>query len=235
MAYQSFIHALLLQSFIPHYEQPQSLLKNVMHLRTPFLFKSEYSVVGSGCFGLIVIAALMALCHSSATASGSYSPAIVYWIGSFAASTRPGWRPLKFPSQLYPQASSSTIRSTSSMCCDRRRCSSKVLSSAIVLGTCSVGCKIVEDIRLMIGHGIINADGDLWRTQRKAGLRFFSASNLQRFIDVSLPPLWQNIQCELDNAVDSHSIVDMQQVLHELTTRFMGQVAYDVRSFLLSL
>lgn len=80
----------------------------------------------------------------------------------------------------------------------------------------------------LFGNGIINADGDLWKVQRKAGLRFFSNSNLKRFLNEALPPILDDIERLLDEAVNRVEVVDMQQVFLELTTRFMGQVAYDM-------
>jgi cytochrome P450 len=78
------------------------------------------------------------------------------------------------------------------------------------------------------GNGIINADGDLWKVQRKAGLRFFSNSQLKSFIDDVLPPLLQDTKQGLDKASKERTVVDMQQTFLELTTRLMGSVAYDV-------
>ena len=78
------------------------------------------------------------------------------------------------------------------------------------------------------GNGIINADGDLWRVQRKAGLRFFSSSNLRIFIDDVLPSILQDTQKMLDDVAAVRTRVDLQEVFLELTTRFMGKVAFDV-------
>ena len=80
----------------------------------------------------------------------------------------------------------------------------------------------------LFGHGILNADGQLWRVQRKAGLRFFSNSNLQHFIDHMLPPLLDDMHFRLEKAAVDTSIVDLQAEFLELTTRLMGKIAYDV-------
>ena len=84
-------------------------------------------------------------------------------------------------------------------------------------------------LQLSTGNGIINADGDLWKIQRKAGLRFFSTPNLKTLIDVVLPPIVADTQRTLDAAVQNATLVDLQSVLLELTTRLMGNMAYDVR------
>ncbi|KAL9014444.1 MAG: hypothetical protein Q9173_000926 [Seirophora scorigena] len=80
----------------------------------------------------------------------------------------------------------------------------------------------------LFGNGIINADGDLWRVQRKAGLRFFSHANLKIFLDEALPPILDDTERFLDGAVNSKETVDMQEVFLELTTRLMGKMAYDM-------
>ncbi len=79
------------------------------------------------------------------------------------------------------------------------------------------------------GNGIINADGELWKTQRKAGLRFFSNANLKTFINEALPPLLSNTEQNLSKAAEKSDLVDLQDVLLELTTRLMGRMAYNVR------
>lgn len=79
------------------------------------------------------------------------------------------------------------------------------------------------------GNGIINADGDLWKIQRKAGLRFFSNSNLKIFIEKILPHyLEEAVEKKLDAAVKSLEQVDLQELFLDLTTRLMGVMAYDV-------
>ena len=80
----------------------------------------------------------------------------------------------------------------------------------------------------LVGNGIINADGELWRVQRKAGLRFFSNANLKVFIDNVLPPLLRSTEKELEDATVALKLIDLQYLLLELTTRLMGNVAYDM-------
>ncbi|MCJ1352670.1 MAG: hypothetical protein MMC33_002654 [Icmadophila ericetorum] len=80
----------------------------------------------------------------------------------------------------------------------------------------------------LFGNGIINADGTLWKTQRKAGLRFFSTANLKSFIDEDLPPVIEDTKRFLDQASKEERVTDLQDVLLELTTRLMGKVAYDM-------
>lgn len=79
-----------------------------------------------------------------------------------------------------------------------------------------------------VGNGIINADGELWKIQRKAGLRFFGSANLKHFIDKILPPILADTVRLLDDASKDGRSVDLQSVFLELTTRLMGVMAYDV-------
>ena len=79
-----------------------------------------------------------------------------------------------------------------------------------------------------IGNGIINADGELWRIQRKAGLRFFSNANLKAFVNEVLPPFLEDTKRTLHEVAKQGEVVDLQNVLLEFTTRLMGKMAYDV-------
>lgn len=79
-----------------------------------------------------------------------------------------------------------------------------------------------------IGHGIINADGELWKIQRKAGLRFFSNAQLKALVDDVLPVFIENTKKTLDVAAQTSAQVDLQEIFSEFTTRVMGKVAYDV-------
>ena len=81
-----------------------------------------------------------------------------------------------------------------------------------------------------IGNGILNTDGELWKIQRKAGLRFFTNSNIQHFIDVVLPPFMKQLHHRLEIAARDDCVVDLQNELLEVTTGLMGRVAYDVRN-----
>lgn len=79
----------------------------------------------------------------------------------------------------------------------------------------------------LFGNGIINADGELWRVQRKAGLQFLNNANLRVLTDVALPQyLSESIQV-LQN-VEKGSTIDLEEHFHELTTQLMGRMAYNV-------
>ncbi|KAF7925044.1 uncharacterized protein EAE98_007132 [Botrytis deweyae] len=79
----------------------------------------------------------------------------------------------------------------------------------------------------LFGNGIINADGDLWKVQRKAGLNFLNASNLKVLTDVALPKYLEETLAQLRNAGNGRTI-DLEAVFHELTTKLMGRMAYDM-------
>lgn len=78
----------------------------------------------------------------------------------------------------------------------------------------------------LFGHGIINVDGEAWRRQRKAGLAFLSSANLRVLTEVALPRYLGESLEELEGRADGKTVVDMQAVFHEVTTRLMGQMAY---------
>ncbi|KAG9231198.1 cytochrome P450 [Amylocarpus encephaloides] len=77
----------------------------------------------------------------------------------------------------------------------------------------------------LFGNGIINADGDLWRVQRKAGLNFLNNANLKILTEVALPQYLKESIKPL-REVQTSSLVDLQAIFHELTTQLMGRMAY---------
>lgn len=89
----------------------------------------------------------------------------------------------------------------------------------------------------LFGHGIINADGEAWRLQRRAGAAFLSTANLRVLTDVALPRFLGAELERLGRAADAAAasggaaaaaVVDLQELFHEITTRLMGRVAYNM-------
>jgi hypothetical protein len=80
---------------------------------------------------------------------------------------------------------------------------------------------------IYLGNGIINADAELWKLQRKAGLDFLNKSNLQTLTDVALPKYLDSTIADL-NSRPSREVVDLEAIFLELTTQLMGRMAYDV-------
>jgi hypothetical protein len=78
------------------------------------------------------------------------------------------------------------------------------------------------------GHGIINADGELWKAQRKAGLSFFSGTSLERFIETVLPEAFALTKATLLDCALSGSEIDLQDLFLGLTTKAVGRMAYNV-------
>lgn len=80
----------------------------------------------------------------------------------------------------------------------------------------------------LFGNGIINADGELWRAQRKAGSHFLNAANLRVLTDTALPRYLSQAISRLRIQVKEGQIVDLQLVFHEITSQLMGKMAYDM-------
>ncbi|OAA68064.1 cytochrome p450 monooxygenase [Niveomyces insectorum RCEF 264] len=89
----------------------------------------------------------------------------------------------------------------------------------------------------LFGHGIVNADGEVWRVQRKAGLGFLNTANLRVLTDMALPRYLAATLAQLrqhaassssSTATSSTTPVDLQAVFHELTSRLMGKLAYNM-------
>ncbi|KAJ4293975.1 hypothetical protein N0V88_005489 [Collariella sp. IMI 366227] len=79
----------------------------------------------------------------------------------------------------------------------------------------------------LFGNGIINADGDLWKVQRKAGLAFLNTANLRVLTDVALPQSLFGTVERLKASIGKET-VDLQHVFHEITTDLMGKMAYNM-------
>lgn len=77
-----------------------------------------------------------------------------------------------------------------------------------------------------VGNGIINADGDFWKLQRKAGAAFLTPANMRVLTDVALPQYLSESISELEASINGN-IVDLQHVFHEITTKLMGTMAYN--------
>lgn len=90
--------------------------------------------------------------------------------------------------------------------------------------------RFMADSPCWLGYGIINADGDLWKLQRKAGQRFFSPANLKSLVDVVLPLHLEDTKSYLIQQAEERRLVDLQHVFLDFTTRLMGRLAYDVCS-----
>ncbi|KAJ8126819.1 hypothetical protein O1611_g6817 [Lasiodiplodia mahajangana] len=80
----------------------------------------------------------------------------------------------------------------------------------------------------LFGNGIINADGELWKAQRKAGTHFLNSPNLRVLTDIALPRYLNRSVDHLRAQARSGEIVDLQLVFHEITSMLMGKMAYDM-------
>ncbi|PQE27610.1 cytochrome P450 protein [Rutstroemia sp. NJR-2017a BBW] len=71
-------------------------------------------------------------------------------------------------------------------------------------------------------------DGNLWKVQRKAGLAFLNNSNMKVLTDTALPKYLNEIIAKLGEACSDSRDVDLEAEFHELTTKLMGRMAYDM-------
>lgn len=65
--------------------------------------------------------------------------------------------------------------------------------------------------------------------QRKAGMAFLNTANLRVLTDVALPQYLSEAVEELKSSIGKGP-VDLQHVFHEITTKLMGQMAYNASS-----
>lgn len=80
----------------------------------------------------------------------------------------------------------------------------------------------------LFGYGIINASGDLWKSQRKAGLKFFSGNNIEVMVEEILPEAYSRTKAQLLMHAEAGTPVDMQSAFLDFTSFVMGHMAYNV-------
>ncbi len=80
----------------------------------------------------------------------------------------------------------------------------------------------------LFGNGIINADGVLWKLQRKAGLAFLNNVNLRILTDIALPQYLSQSMEHLRKCGTDNIVVDLQVLFHEISSQLMGKMAYDM-------
>ncbi|GAW21909.1 hypothetical protein ANO14919_114360 [Xylariales sp. No.14919] len=95
-------------------------------------------------------------------------------------------------------------------------------------GIFAKGDFVKQRSRDLFGDGIINADGELWKAQRKAGSHFLNTSNLRVLTDVALPRYLNRSIENLGERAKNGEIVDLQLAFHDITSLLMGKMAYDM-------
>jgi hypothetical protein len=65
--------------------------------------------------------------------------------------------------------------------------------------------------------------------QRKAGLAFLNNTNLKVLTDVVLPKYLENSVQDLQGTKEG-SLIDLEEIFHELTTILFGVMAFNVRT-----
>ncbi|TVY84542.1 Cytochrome P450 94A1 [Lachnellula suecica] len=73
-------------------------------------------------------------------------------------------------------------------------------------------------------HGIINADGELWKVQRRAGIHFLSNANLKVLTEHALPEYLR----ETVALLRTEASTDLSAIFDELTTQLFGRMAYNM-------
>lgn len=65
--------------------------------------------------------------------------------------------------------------------------------------------------------------------QRKAGLQFLNNTNLKVLTDVALPKYLEDSVRGLQETKEG-SVIDLEEIFHELTTILFGVLAFNVRT-----
>lgn len=92
----------------------------------------------------------------------------------------------------------------------------------------SKGDFVKKRSRDLFGNGIINASGDLWKAQRKAGLKFFSGNNLDVMVEEVLPQAWAKVRSHLLMYAQEQSTFDMQACCLDYSSFIVASMAYEI-------
>ncbi|KAJ3360150.1 Protein kinase alk2 [Allomyces javanicus] len=83
--------------------------------------------------------------------------------------------------------------------------------------------------RVMLGHGIFNADGEQWRVQRKTAANMFTINNFRDFMMHVFLDRSQILTSRLRDAARSGTIVDLHDLLYRFTLDSFMEIGYGAR------
>lgn len=157
--------------------------------------------------------------------------------GSWSVNVNSALKHFRSQYQVCLQASSLTILKISSLFSStkkqrgisRRGLFSRnvpLIYSVPLTGSC-IALRIALKTNHEVGNGIINADGELWKIQRKAGMHFLNNANLNVLTSLALPQYLQKASKTL-KTLRKQQIINLEDIFLELTTQIMGKMAYNV-------
>ncbi|CAM6129810.1 unnamed protein product [Calypogeia fissa] len=85
-----------------------------------------------------------------------------------------------------------------------------------------------ERMEILLGKGIFNSDGELWRQQRKAASVEFTMRSLRDFYAGAFAHSALKLSCVLDDIIRQGISIDMQDLFMRMTLDSIGKVGFGV-------
>jgi fatty acid omega-hydroxylase len=80
----------------------------------------------------------------------------------------------------------------------------------------------------ILGNGIFNADGDLWKIQRKTALNIFSVKNYKEFVGKVFLTEMNLLGIQLARVADESSEIDLQELFFKFTLDSFCKIGFNV-------
>ena len=81
----------------------------------------------------------------------------------------------------------------------------------------------------LLGPGIFNSDGDLWKLQRKTASNIFSVKNFKDFVTRVFSSDMESFDVRLDQLSQSNVVVDLQDLFYKFTLDSFLQIGFNVK------
>ncbi|CAM6086480.1 unnamed protein product [Calypogeia fissa] len=85
-----------------------------------------------------------------------------------------------------------------------------------------------ERFQILLGDGVFNTDGEMWKLQRKTVMPEFTSRNLRYFYAAAYTDVALRLSCLLDEIVQQGVAVDLQDLFLRMTLEAIGKVGFGV-------
>ncbi|KAJ3328244.1 hypothetical protein HDU76_010321 [Blyttiomyces sp. JEL0837] len=80
----------------------------------------------------------------------------------------------------------------------------------------------------VLGHGIFNSDGELWRSQRKTAANIFNVKNFKDFVGVVFTDEMESLNNRLSQFAESNAVFDLQDIFFRFTLDGFCKIGFGI-------
>lgn len=80
----------------------------------------------------------------------------------------------------------------------------------------------------LLGPGIFNSDGELWRIQRKTAANIFSVKHFKHFVSEVFTTEMDRLTIQLQKFADQGNVVDLQELMFKFTLDGFCKIGFHV-------